>query len=231
MILDGRVRVNGQVVTELGRRVSPEVDLIEVDGRVLESREHFVYYVLHKPIGVVTTVRDPQGRPTVIELVPVRERIYPVGRLDQDTTGVLLLTNDGDLAYRLTHPRYGVQKRYRALVRGVVSEGTLQDLARGVFLEDGVTAPAKVQRMRQEENRTELELTIHEGRNRQVRRMLGVVGHPVISLRRLAFGPIGLGSLLPGQYRALSTQEVKQLQQAAGLTGAPKRTEVRQEES
>ena len=179
-------------------------------GRVALERRHVVFAV-HKPAGYVSTVRDPQNRPTVVSLVPSRERLYPVGRLDADTTGLILLTNDGELAHRLTHPSFEVARVYRAQVgRPPVRDEALRALRTGVELDDGKTAPARVRRLAPDR----LELTIHEGRKRQVRRMCDAVGHPVVRLTRVAFGPLGLGDLAPGAHRRLSRAEVERLRRA-----------------
>ncbi|ABZ84455.1 pseudouridine synthase [Heliomicrobium modesticaldum Ice1] len=221
MIRAGRVRINGTVVREQGVRVDGARDVIEVDGRILKRREAPLYYALYKPRGVVTTCKDPQGRQTVIGLLSgVNERVYPVGRLDRDTEGLLLLTNDGQLAFRLTHPRFGVEKTYRARLRGDVSAGALKALAEGVQLEDGVTAPAQVRLLRREGDATWIEIKIHEGRKRQIRRMGDAIGHPVIDLERIAFGPITLGKLKPGEVRPLTSAELRALKSAAGMKEA-----------
>ncbi|MDD2420930.1 MAG: pseudouridine synthase [Heliobacteriaceae bacterium] len=217
MIRAGRVEVNGVVVRELGVRVVEGRDMVAVDGKDVAGREALVYYVLNKPSGVVTTCADPQGRRTVRELLPgVKERIFPVGRLDQDTAGLLVLTNDGELAYRLTHPRYGVQKVYHACLQGRVNNQGLQALAKGVLLTDGWTAPAKVRLLRREAD-SWVELIIREGRNRQVRRMAIAVGHPVKSLIRVGFGPLTLQGLAPGKFRRLKPPELTALKRAVGL--------------
>jgi len=183
-----------------------------VDGRRAALERRHVVYAVHKPAGHVSTVSDPQGRPTVVSLVPSRERLYPVGRLDADTTGLILLTNDGDLAHRLTHPSFEVPRVYRVQVsRAPVREPALRALRDGVQLEDGRTAPAKVRRLAHDR----LELTIHEGRKRQVRRMCEAVGHPVVRLSRVAFGPLGLGDLELGAHRRLSRAEVERLKRSA----------------
>ncbi len=208
IVADGRVTVDGQTVTDPARDVD-DSRTVAVDGRRVRTAGHArVVYVLHKPAGVVSTASDPQGRPTVVSLVPSRERLYPVGRLDFDTTGLLLLTNDGDLAHRLTHPSFEVPRTYRARVANApVNEPAMRSLRDGVELEDGVTAPAKVRRI----SSNHIELTIHEGRKRQVKRMFEAVGHPVRALERVAFGPLRLGSLQPGEYRALSAAEIERL--------------------
>jgi 23S rRNA pseudouridine2605 synthase len=209
LIAQGRVAIEGEIVTDPARDVGESAH-ITVDGRPLAAqREERVVYALHKPVGVLSTARDTHGRPTVVQLVPAGElRLYPVGRLDADTSGLILLTNDGELANRLTHPRYEVPKTYRARVAGgPVGARALRALREGVELEDGPTAPARVRRL----GADEIELTIHEGRNRQVRRMCAAVGHPVTALRRVAFGSLRLGDLVPGAYRRLSAAEVERL--------------------
>jgi 23S rRNA pseudouridine2605 synthase len=209
VIRAGRVTVDGATVTDPARDVT-EADDVRVDGDPV-SPEATVVYALHKPEGVVSTAADTHGRPTVVELVADERRLYPVGRLDADTTGLLLLTNDGALANALTHPRYGVPKTYEARVGGgVVTEGALRRLREGVELDDGPTAPAAVRRL----GRDRLELVLREGRKRQVKRMCEAVGHPVRELRRVAFGPLGLGELQPGTARRLTAAEVDALRRA-----------------
>jgi 23S rRNA pseudouridine2605 synthase len=215
LIRDGRVTVDGQIARDPARDVD-DSSRVSVDGSVLAGAEARVVYALHKPAGVVSTARDTHGRPTVVELVPHRGRLYPVGRLDADTTGLLLLTNDGELAHRLTHPSFEVEKAYRARVAGgQLDEAALRALRTGVELEDGPTAPARARRLGPQE----LELILHEGRKRQVRRMCEAVGHPVTALRRVRFGPLSLGELAPGEYRRLSAAEVKRLRAAAADGG------------
>jgi 23S rRNA pseudouridine2605 synthase len=215
LVADGRVTVAGEVVTDPARDVD-ETSGVALDGRRLVPEAHEVH-ALNKPAGVVSTARDTHGRPTVVELVPSRRRLYPVGRLDADTTGLILLTNDGELAERLTHPRYGVEKVYRARVRPArVSRRALESLRRGVELDDGRTAPAGVRQPRP----GVVEIKIREGRKRQVRRMLEAVGHQVFELERVAFGPLGLRGLEPGQSRRLSRAEVERLRRAARITAA-----------
>jgi 23S rRNA pseudouridine2605 synthase len=209
LIAAGQVTVNGEVA-ELGRRVDPEHDHVEVDGVPIAVREGLVYYLLNKPAGVVTTAADPQGRRTVVELVPDEPRVFPVGRLDAETEGLLLLTNDGDLTHRLTHPSFGVEKEYLALVDGTPSPGALRRLREGVELDDGVTAPAKASL----DPPSSLTIVIHEGRNRQVRRMCDAIGHPVQRLVRVRIGPLADRQLPPGQWRALRQDEVRALERA-----------------
>jgi 23S rRNA pseudouridine2605 synthase len=204
LILTGRVRVNGEP-GELNTFVGAD-DRVEVDGRKV-APQRLAYVLLHKPAGVVTTARDPQGRPTVVELVPQEPRVVPVGRLDADTTGALLLTNDGPLAHRLSHPRYGVEKTYEADVVGDPDEAALRRLRDGVELEDGKTAPARVRRI----GPGRVELVLHEGRKHQVKRMLAAVGHPVVQLHRSGYAGLTLAGLEPGAWRELSAGEVAQL--------------------
>jgi len=205
-----RVRVDGEVAV-LGRRVDPEVDVIEVDGAQIGVKAGLVHYLLNKPAGVITTASDPQGRPTVVDLVPAEPRVFPVGRLDGDSEGLLLLTNDGDLTHRLTHPSFGVDKEYLVEVEGEPHRGALSRLREGVDLEDGRTAPAKVARL----DARLLRITIHEGRNRQVRRMCDAVGFPVLRLVRTRIGPLTDRTLKPGAWRPLAQDEVRALERAA----------------
>jgi 23S rRNA pseudouridine2605 synthase len=218
LIAAGRVRVNGEVAA-LGARADPETDRIEVDGAVLGIRPGLVHYLLNKPAGVVTTASDPQGRPTVVGLVPAEPRVFPVGRLDADTEGLLLLTNDGELAHRLTHPSFGVDKEYVADVEGRPTRGALRRLREGVELEDGPTAPAKVSLV----GDRLLRITIHEGRKRQVRRMCDAVGLPVRRLVRVRIGPIADRRLAPGEWRALEPDEVRALERAAASPSSRER--------
>ena len=209
LIWDGRVTINGRVAV-LGDRVSA-TDELAVDGVVFSTMPDAVVYLLNKPAGVVTTASDPQGRPTVVDLVPAEPRVFPVGRLDFETEGLLLLTNDGELTNRLTHPAFGVEKEYIAHVEGRPGRGVLRRLREGVDLDDGATAPAKVAMIEP----SVIRLTIHEGRNRQVRRMCEAVGHPVVRLVRSRIGPLADHRLKPGQYRRVEGDELLSLQRAA----------------
>jgi 23S rRNA pseudouridine2605 synthase len=211
LIKAGRVRVNGEP-GQLNTFVEAR-DVVEVDGRRVE-RQQLAYVLLHKPAGVVTTASDPHGRPTVVGLVDHPTRVVPVGRLDADTTGVLLLTNDGPLAHRLAHPRYGVEKVYEADVEGRPSEEVLRRLRQGVELDDGPTAPAGARRL----GPSRLELTLHEGRKHQVKRMCDAVGHPVTGLHRSRYAGLGAGDLQPGEWRELTAEEVASLRTAASRT-------------
>jgi 23S rRNA pseudouridine2605 synthase len=213
LIAAGEVKVNGVIVTEAGRKVNPQMDQIEVGGLKIQL-EKKVYYLLYKPIGYITSVGDPHKRKTVLDLMEgIQERIYPVGRLDYDTSGLLLLTNDGDLAFHMTHPSHEMEKEYEALVRGKVSKESVERLRKGVKLEDGWTAPAKVRILGEKNGNTLLQLIIHEGRNRQVRRMCDAVGHPVLKLKRTRIAFLTIGQLKPGKFRPLLTEEVKQLKE------------------
>jgi 23S rRNA pseudouridine2605 synthase len=205
LIRDGRVRVNGEA-GELNTVVGKH-DVVEVDGTRV-SRQPLAYVLLHKPPGVVTTARDPHGRSTVVELVPAEPRVIPVGRLDADTTGALLLTNDGELAHRLAHPRYGVPKVYEADVEGTPPPTALEALRSGVVLEDGKTSPAEVSILSRSRRRSRVELTLHEGRKHQVKRMLEAVGHPVVRLHRSRYATLDLEGLQEGEWRALAPEEV-----------------------
>lgn len=211
LITQGRVQVNGQVINTLGVTVDPERDEITCDGKPVQVKPPLVYILLHKPIGYVSTVSDPQGRPTVLELAPKKGRLYPVGRLDQDSEGLLLLTNDGDLTLRLTHPRYVQAKEYHALVQGYPDWEAIEMLKGRIVLDGQRTAPARVQLLDSDGEQSWLSLTIHEGRNRQVRRMLEHTGYPVLRLIRVRVGPLYLGNLPSGAYRYLTDEEVAEL--------------------
>lgn len=214
LIADERVTVNGEIAA-LGRRVDTLIDVIAVDGVPIGARPDLVYYLLNKPRGVISTAHDPQGRSTVVDMVPQSPRVYPVGRLDSDTEGLLLITNDGDLTHFLTHPSKGVEKEYLVQLRGNprLAEGQLRKLRDGVELEDGPTSPAKVS----QRSDTTLLITIHEGRNRQVRRMCEAIGHEVERLVRTRIGPITDSKLRPGTWRELSLAERKALIEAMSV--------------
>ena len=214
MIADGRVTVNG-VVAQLGQRAAGAREVIAVDGIPVPGREGLAYYLVNKPVGVICTASDPQGRPTVTALVPAEPRVYPVGRLDISSEGLIVLTNDGDLAYKLTHPSFGVMKEYVVEVEGTLSRDELGRLRRGVLLDDGMTAPAKVSSLGPGSAR----VTIHEGRNRQVRRMCEAVGHPVRRLVRTRIGPVSAPDLASAEWRHLSAGEIRLLWEAASSPG------------
>ena len=218
IIRQGRVRVNGLAVTEPGCAIDAHRDTVEVDGKILEAVVNLVYILLNKPVGYVVTARDPQGRPTVYDIVTgLEERIFSVGRLDADVEGLLLLTNDGDLSYRLTHPRYEVEKTYRVLVAGRPDRGRLEDLQRGVQLEDGPTAPTDISVLQEREGESLVEMKMHEGRKRQVKRMWAAVGHPVKRLVRTGLAALTLEGLKTGQWRHLTPDEVRRLRELVGL--------------
>jgi pseudouridine synthase len=220
MITAGRVKVNRQVVTQLGVKIDPRRDMVQVDGKRVElAAQAPVVVMLHKPSGYVSTTKDPQGRRVVTDLVAgagLPGRLYPVGRLDYDATGLLLLTNDGELAHRLMHPRYQIPRTYRVTAAGDLSPEALRRLRAGVAV-DGRPAPARVQVLKREGEKTVVELTVHEGRYHLVKRLLDQVGHPVLKLKRLALGPLALGRLPRGGWRRLTDQEVAALRAAAGL--------------
>jgi 23S rRNA pseudouridine2605 synthase len=215
LIVDGRVTVNGTVPV-LGRRVDPDVDRVELDGVPLPIQPGLVHYLVNKPKGVVTTAEDTHGRPTVVSLVPAEPRVFPVGRLDMDSEGLLILTNDGELTHRLTHPSFGVPKEYLVQVEGEPSSGAIRKLREGVELDDGPTAPARVAVVAP----SLLRIVIHEGRNRQIRRMADAIGHPVVRLVRTRIGTLTDPSLGPGSHRLLSFDEVRNLA-AAATAAAP----------
>jgi pseudouridine synthase len=225
LISQGRVSVNGRTITELGSKADPEGDDIRVDGRRIRVAIRRRYLLLNNPRGYITRRSDPQNRPTVMDILArggIREYIYPVGRLDYDSEGLLILTTDGDLAGRLTHPSHEVARRYEARVLGVPDERAMERLGRGIVVEGRRTAPAAVRRLKVVETRADkpetiLSIVIHEGRNRQVRRMCEAIGHPVSRLRRVAIGPITDDSLRPGEFRDLSPREVAALKKAAGM--------------
>jgi 23S rRNA pseudouridine2605 synthase len=219
MIASGRVSVNGELA-RLGTRVERDHDLIEIDGALVSVRPGLVHYLLNKPAGVVSTARDPHGRPTVVDLVPRQPRVHPVGRLDADTEGLLLLTNDGELTHRLTHPSFGVEKEYVVQLDGRLSPGELRRVREGLVLDDGPTAPARAS----QPEPGLVRLTIHEGRNRQVRRMFDALGHPVIRLVRVRIGPITDRRLPVGSWRPLTDDERRALEQATGEHRRPPRT-------
>jgi 23S rRNA pseudouridine2605 synthase len=229
LIVQGRVQINGRTVTELGTKADPGGDEIKVDGRRIHAQKRKRYILLHKPRGYITSRSDPEGRPTVMDLLRgVKEYIYPVGRLDYDSEGLLLLTNDGDLATRLTHPRHEIDKVYHARVRGVPDDHALERLAKGVTIDGRRTAPARVRLVDPPQARggdqTTVELAIHEGRQRQVRKMFDAIGHPVVKLKRVRIGPIEDPDIPPGHWRDLTPQEVQRLQRAAGLATAGRPT-------
>jgi 23S rRNA pseudouridine2605 synthase len=210
LIKQGKVRVDGRLVTEMGLRVDPEIQDIECNGILLGSQEKKIYILLHKPAGFLSTVHDPQGRPVVTDLLHnIVERVYPVGRLDLDTEGALLLTNDGELAQKILHPSHEVNKTYVAKVKGHPDSKKLAALARGIELDGKQTWPARVEVVVSKSQDTTIQIIIHEGRKRQVRKMFEAIGHPVLQLKRVAYGQLQLGGLAPGKYRFLSPADIK----------------------
>ncbi|MDO4784462.1 MAG: pseudouridine synthase [Propionibacteriaceae bacterium] len=218
LIAEGRVEVNGSVVTEQGRRVDPERDHIRVDGSRIPPPRRHLYLVLNKPRGVVSTMDDPEGRPTLADYLPRRkDRLFHVGRLDTDTEGLIILTNDGEFAHRLAHPSYEVPKTYLAEVAGGMDNRTIKRLTKGVTLDDGPVRPDKVKLVNRTETRTLVQVSLHSGRNRIVRRMMDAVGHPVDRLSRIAIGPVRLHRLRPGESRELSREELGALLDLVGM--------------
>ena len=210
----GRVSVNGRTVTELGLKINPGVQRIEVDGQAIPFYEYQVYYLFYKPKGVLSTLMDPQGRPTLQDFLTqarIRERVFPVGRLDWDAEGLMLLTNDGELAQALQHPKFQVPKSYRIKVRGIPSDEALKRLQTGIKLPSGKKHAADCERIKVGEDRAWLMITIREGEKHQVKDMLSAVGHPVLAIKRVALGPLSLGRLVPGELRPLSAKEIQAL--------------------
>jgi 23S rRNA pseudouridine2605 synthase len=222
IIIEGRVRVNGSVARELGTTIDPENDRVEVDGQPILPPTALTYVALYKPLGVVSTVSDPQGRPTVLDYVDLPARLYPVGRLDYDSEGLIVLTDDGDLALYLTHPRHIVEKEYHAFVRGDVSDAVLRHLARGVDLDGSITAPATFERLDELPDGVWVRVVLREGRNRQIRRMAETVGLDVQRLVRVRTGSLHLGPLLPGTWRRLQPSDIDALRgNTIGKAGSP----------
>ncbi len=213
LIEAGRVDVDGDVVTKLGTTVDPATSKVRVDG-VLLKKQKLVYYAVNKPIGVVTTNSDPQGRPRVVDLVPQSERVFAVGRLDRSSEGLILLTNDGDLAQKLTHPKFGVRKVYRVTVAGRVDRETMKQMRHGIYIAEGRVRVEGARIFKTRSKATEMEIVLREGKNREIRRILARLGHKVLQLRRIAVGPLRLGDMPPGAYRVVSREEVRKLQKA-----------------
>ena len=214
IILDGRVTVNGKLVTELAFNIDEEKDIVEIDGEQIGVEKNNVYIVLNKPEGYITTVKDQFDRPSVLDLVKdIDERVYPIGRLDYETSGLLILTNDGDLTYKLTHPKHEVDKTYMAIVKGVPNAQEIKNFEEGLYIEDYKTAPAKIKvvKINEEKNYSICQIKIHEGKNRQVRKMFKAINHPVLRLKRTAMGKIRIGECEIGKYRYLTEDEVKYL--------------------
>lgn len=216
LILAGKVSVNGRIVSELGFKADPALDWIRVDGRLLTRPAPKVYYLLYKPRGVITSLNDPEGRPTIKDLIPrIKTKVFPVGRLDYDAEGLLLLTNDGGLAMQLAHPRYGVPRTYLVKVKGTLNTNEIKRLEKGVMLDDGMSPQLKVIPFKRLQKNSWVKVTLHEGRNRVIKRTFDAIRHPVLQLKRIRFASLTLEGLRPGQYRPLSPEEIEQLR---GLT-------------
>ena len=213
LILQGRVQVNGVTVTELGTKINPEKDKIKFDGKDIKQAQKLVYILLNKPIGYVTTADDQFGRDTVLDLVKVKERIVPVGRLDMYTSGALILTNDGDFVYQVTHPKHEIEKTYTVTIKGIVQNSEVEQLRNGIKIDDYITKPARVKILKTdtEKDISRLEITIHEGKNRQVRKMCEAVGRKVLALHRSKIGGIGVKDIELGKWRYLTANEVQQI--------------------
>ncbi len=214
IIKEGRVKVNGEVITKLGKKINPNQDKIKVDGKIIK-KEEFKYILLNKPAGFITTTSDPQGRKTVMDLINIKQRVYPVGRLDYDTEGLLILTNDGEIANKVMHPRYKIDKEYLVTISGNLNQKEVGLLENGIELSDGVTAPAEVEIVVEYNNKSIIKIIIHEGRKNQVKRMFKKLGYQVQELKRIRIGPLSLDSKLKlGKYRFLNAQEQKKLKMA-----------------
>ncbi len=209
LIVNGKVKVNGIVVSELGTKIDADIDSVTVDNNKISESNQLIYIKLYKPEGYVTTVKDQFGRKTVLDLIEIKERIYPIGRLDYNTSGLLLLTNDGDLANKLMHPKYHIYKTYVAEVDGRINDEEINKLKTGVIIEDYKTAPARVRLLNSSKNTSTVEISIYEGKNRQVRKMLDAVGHKVLTLKRVSMGQITLDNLKPGSWTYLNEDEIK----------------------
>ncbi len=212
-ILEGKVEVNGKIIKELGTKINPTNDIVKFDGKEVKEEKNFVYILLNKPIGYVTTVEDQFHRDTVLDLVKVKERIVPVGRLDMYTSGALILTNDGDFVYKITHPKHEINKTYTVTLKGIIQNNEVEQLRKGVKIDDYITKPAKVKILKTdtEKDISRIEITIHEGKNRQVRKMCETIGRKVLALHRSKIGNIGVKYLKLGQWRYLSRKEIESL--------------------
>lgn len=213
LILEGKIQVNGKTITELGIKVNPEKDIVTYNGKKLKTEEEFVYILLNKPIGYVTTVKDQFGRDSVLDLVKIKEHLVPVGRLDMYTSGALILTNDGDFVYKVTHPKHEIEKTYTVTIKGIVKNEEVEMLRKGVKIEDYTTKPAKVKILKtdEEKNISRLEITIHEGKNRQVRKMCETVGHKVLALHRSKIAGIGVKDIPLGKWRFMKEKEIREI--------------------
>ncbi len=217
VIVQGRVIVNKEVVKKLGYKVDPEKDKIFLDGRLLKPPQIYKYILMNKPAGVITSVEDDRNRKTVVDLIGANERLFPVGRLDYDTEGVLLLTNDGELSYRLSHPKYEVDKVYQAWVDGYVTEEALRKLVEGIAINPGLIVKGEAKILRRKEKKTLVKISVHEGKKRQIKRMMKAIGHPVIQLKRTRFAGLTVDGLKSGEWRELTGEEIKELYTQVGL--------------
>ncbi len=213
IILAGKVKVNGKIVSELGVKVNPSKDKVEYEGKIINKEENKVYIMLNKPEGYITSVKDEKGRKTILDIVKVKERIYPVGRLDYDSSGLLILTNDGDMYNKIIHPRVEITKKYIVVVEGEFKERELKKFRRGIDIGGYITAPAEIKVLKFEDNKTTIEVGIHEGKNRQIRRMCSALNHNVLALKRVAIGNIKLGNLKRGEYRPLTNEELNYIRE------------------
>lgn len=213
LILEGKVKVNGKTVNELGIKIVPNKDIVEYNGKKVVLEKEYVYILLNKPIGYVTTVKDQFNRDSILDLVKINKRIVPVGRLDMYTSGAIILTNDGDFVYKVTHPKHEIEKTYTVTIKGIVKDNEVEELKKGVKIEDYTTKPAKVKILKtdEEKNISRLEITIHEGKNRQVRKMCEAIGHKVLALHRSKIAGIGVKDLEIGKWRYLTNKEVKKI--------------------
>lgn len=210
-ILSGRVKVNGNVVKELGIKIDPKADIVEFDGKIIKRKIKCIYIMMNKPTGYITSVKDQFSRPTVLDLINIKERIYPVGRLDYNTSGLLILTNDGELAYTLTHPKHEIVKTYIAEIKGIPDEKEIVRFKNGLKIDDYVTSKADIKIIHKKFSTSIVEIKIHEGRNRQVRKMCDAIGHPVITLKRTKIGNLSLDGLKVGHWRYLNKKEIEYL--------------------
>ncbi len=218
MIVEGRIKVNGQVVQTLGYKIDDQKDRIEVEGKRVKREEGLVYLIVNKPPGILVTMKDPLRRPTIQQLLPsMKKRVFPVGRLDYDSEGILLLTNDGELAHRLLHPRFKIRKTYLAEVKGTPGLAQIARLEKGIYLDGKRTAPARIEKLRGSSKKSLFRVEIYEGRKREVKRMFEVIGHGVLHLKRIGFGGLRLGSLEPGKWRFLTRREVDSLKKKTEL--------------
>lgn len=219
LILKGKVKINNKVVTKLGVKVCPLSDVVSVNNKIIKIEPNKIYIKLNKPIGYVTTVREQFGRPCVVDLIDIKDRIYPIGRLDYNTSGLLLLTNDGNITNKLTHPKYKVYKTYITKIKGQIKDNDIEELRKGVDIGNYITAPAIVRVLKKFNNKSIIEISIHEGKNRQIRKMLNGLGYQVLDLERISFGKLRIDNLKPGEWKYLTTDEINYIKDIGGLHG------------